>query len=217
MKHTEVERQSLRASLEGGLDALGMKVPAPSVDSMLAFLGLLARWNERFNLSGVRDPQEMITKHLLDSLAISCHLRGPRVLDIGTGAGLPGLPLAIVNPQFTFVLLDSSGKKTRFVVQAVASLGLKNVVVEKNRVEDYRDESGFDTVVCRAVADLVTIVQMAGHLCATQGRILVMKGRYPERELNAISGPWRVNSVTRLEVPGLSAERHLVQMGRAPV
>ncbi len=211
------DTEDLRLSLENGLNVLGVEAPASSVETMLAFLRLLGKWNERFNLSGIRDPGDMIPRHLLDSLAVSPYVRGPRVLDVGTGAGLPGIPLALVNPRYDFVLLDASGKKTRFLVHAVASLGLNNVVIQKNRVEDYRDESGFDTVVCRAVADLATIVQMAGHLCAQDGRILAMKGRYPEHELKAVSGAWRVHGITRLEVPGLSAERHLVEMGRAPV
>lgn len=191
-----------------------LAVPEQARASMVEFLALLHKWNQRFNLTAVRDPEEMVLRHLLDSLAAGPHLRGRRILDVGTGAGLPGIPLALAYPARCFVLLDSGAKKTRFVAHAVGSLGLANAVVEKNRVEDYRDEAGFDTVICRAFGSLNKIVQMSGRLCARTGCILAMKGRYPEQELGEIDSGWWVAGVEKLEVPGLSGERHIVELKR---
>ena len=154
----------------------------------------------------------MIVHHLLDSLAVVPYLKGSLVLDVGTGAGLPGIPLAIARPELSFVLLDSQQKKTRFVRQTVLELGLANVEVVQARVGDFHPAQRFDTVISRAFAALGNFVREVGHLCQPGGRILAMKGRYPETELKEIPEPYTVVAVTELTVPGLRGERHLIQI-----
>jgi 16S rRNA (guanine527-N7)-methyltransferase len=186
-------------------------VPLPAEDRqrLLAFVRLLAKWNAAYNLTAVRDPQAMITRHLLDSLVLLPYLQGPRVLDIGTGPGLPGMPLAIARPDCSFTLLDANAKKTRFVTQAVGELGLKNVDVVQTRVENYRPVEKFDTLVARALSSIADMLMNARHLCAPGGRFLAMKGVYPEEELAAIPADYVVSEVVALKVPGLDAARHL--------
>jgi 16S rRNA (guanine527-N7)-methyltransferase len=175
----------------------------------LAFVRLLAKWNAAYNLTAVRDPEEMITRHLLDSLVLLPYVQGPRVLDIGTGPGLPGIPLAVARPDCSFTLLDANAKKTRFVTQAVGELGLKNVEVVQARVENYRPVEKFDTLVARAFSSIADMLNNAQHLCAPGGRFLAMKGVYPEGELAAIPPDFAVSEVVALKVPGLDAARHL--------
>jgi len=186
-------------------------VPLPAADRqrLLVFVRLLAKWNAAYNLTAVRDPEEMVTRHLLDSLVLLPYLHGSRVLDIGTGPGLPGIPLAVARPDCAFTLLDANAKKTRFVTQAVGELGLKNVDVLQARVENYRPEQKFDTLVARAFSSIAELLKSAQHLCAPGGRFLAMKGVYPEEELAAIPAEFAVSEVLALKVPGLDAARHL--------
>jgi len=186
-------------------------VPLPVADRqrLLVFVRLLAKWNAAYNLTAVRDPEEMVTRHLLDSLVLLPYLHGSRVLDIGTGPGLPGIPLAVARPDCAFTLLDANAKKTRFVTQAVGELGLKNVDVLQARVENYRPEQKFDTLVARAFSSIADMLNSAQHLCAPGGRFLAMKGMYPEEELAAIPAEFAVTEVAALQVPGLDAARHL--------
>jgi len=170
---------------------------------------LLVKWNAAYTLTAVRDPGEMVTRHLLDSLAVAPHLHGRRVLDIGTGPGLPGIPLAIARPALSFTLLDANAKKTRFVTQVVGELALNNVEVVQARVENYRPAEKFDTLVSRAFASIADMLDGARHLCAPEGRFLAMKGTYPEEELAAIPHGF-ASEVLALQVPGLAAQRHLV-------
>ena len=186
-----------------------MPLPVADRQRLLAFVRLLAKWNAAYNLTAVRDPEEMITRHLLDSLVLLPYLQGPRVLDIGTGPGLPGIPLAIARPDCFFTLLDANAKKTRFVTQALGELGLKNVEVVQTRVENYRPVEKFDTLVARAFSSIADMLNNAQHLCAPGGRFLAMKGVYPEEELAAIPADYVVNEVVALKVPGLDAARHL--------
>jgi 16S rRNA (guanine527-N7)-methyltransferase len=196
--------------LRAGLAALGLALPEATQARLLAYTALLAKWNRVYNLTAVGDPAEMVARHLLDSLAVAPYLHGSRVLDVGTGAGLPGIPLALARPELHFALLDSAAKKLRFVVQATAELGLANVETVHARVEAYRPERPFDTVISRAYAALGDFVASAGALCAPDGRLLAMKGAYPQAELAALPGGWMVAEAHRLQVPGLDAERHLV-------
>jgi 16S rRNA (guanine527-N7)-methyltransferase len=167
------------------------------------------------NLTAIRARDQQITKHLLDSLAVQPYLQRNRVLDVGTGAGFPGLPLAFVNPQREFTLLDSVAKKLRFVEHAAATLGLSNVTTVHSRAEQFRPKERFDVVISRAVGRIDAFVQWAGHLVVGGGRLLAMKGRYPHEELQHIPNGWKVAHVHRLIIPGLDDERHLVELCRS--
>jgi 16S rRNA (guanine527-N7)-methyltransferase len=182
---------------------------------LLDYVALLAKWNQVYNLTAGRDPLEMVGRHLLDSLSVLPYLEGRRVLDVGTGAGLPGIPLAVLCPEREFVLLDSNGKKTRFVQQAVAELGLRNVTVVHSRAEDFRADPGFDVVVSRAFAAIADMLTAAGGLCAPGGVILAMKGAHPAAELAALPPGYTLAGVHRLSVPDVHEERHLVCVRRA--
>jgi 16S rRNA (guanine527-N7)-methyltransferase len=202
------------ASLDAGVAAMGISLAAGQRSSLLALIDELRTWNSRFNLTAIRDPRDMVGKHLLDSLSVQPWLRGSSVADVGTGAGFPGLPLAVMNPGRRFTLIESTSKKARFVEHAAATLGLGNVEVVNARAEAYQPPTPFDTVVCRAVGKLADFVKLAGHLCARNGRMFAMKGRHPEAELAGLPAGWRVVAVHRLAVPGLDAQRHLVELAR---
>lgn len=201
--------------LRDGLRAMHLELPEPTCVQLLDYVALLAKWNRAYNLTAVRDPRQMVTRHILDSLAVLPHLHGQSILDVGTGAGLPGIPLALASPERRFVLLDSNGKKTRFVTQAVAELRLKNVQVVRERVESYRPAQTFDTIIARAFSSVGALSEAAGPLCAPGGRLLAMKGIYPVAELEQLPAGYVVREAVRLEVPGLDAERHLVIMERS--
>ena len=211
-REVENERQLalLRKRLVDGVDRLRLTLPANAIDKLMDYVALLARWNQAYNLTAIRDQEQMITHHLLDSLAIANYVNGPRVLDMGTGPGLPGIPLAIALPEISFVLLDSNGKKTRFLVQAKSGLGLANVEVVHSRVEDYQPDLGFNTITARAFASLETMLARSRHLCASAGRYLLMKGRLPKDELGEIPAGFKVRETLALKVPGVEAERHLI-------
>ena len=172
----------------------------------------LERANSQFNLTAIRDRPGMLTKHVLDSLSLHAYLRGTRVADIGTGAGFPGLPLAVVNPARRFALIEATGKKARFAAQAALDMGCANVEVVHTRAESYRPFELFDTVIARALSSLQDFVAYAGHLCAPQGRLLAMKGKRPDEELGAVPKTFRVLAVHRLKLPGLDDERHVVEL-----
>jgi 16S rRNA (guanine527-N7)-methyltransferase len=200
---------SLENVLSAGLAALGLECSDEHRQKLLDYVGLLAKWNRVYNLTAVRKPTDMVTRHLLDSLVVLPYLRGERVLDVGTGAGLPGIPLAIMNPEREFVLLDSNSKKTRFVQQAIVELALDNVQVVHARVEDYRPERSFDVVISRAFATVADMLAGAGHHCAVGGAILAMKGANPAAELQDIGPGYTLERVVALTVPGLDEARHL--------
>lgn len=199
-----------REQLVAGLQALDLPAGADKVECLLAFIALIEKWNKAYNLTAIRKREEMVSLHLLDSLAIIPYLHGTRIIDVGTGAGLPGIPLAIYAPEKEFVLLDSNQKKTRFVQQAVLELKLPNVTVCHSRAEDYRPEKPFDTVLARAFAALPEILHVTRHLLAQHGILLAMKGRPPDDELAQIAVPYALHT---LQVPGIDAERCLVQIG----
>ena len=167
------------------------------------------------NLTAIRDRTQQVTKHLLDSLSVLPWLRGPRVADVGSGAGFPGVPLAITAPQVHFALIESTGKKCRFLEHVRDTLGLANVEVVQARAEGYRAETRFDTVLARAVGPLADLVRNAGALVTGDGRLLAMKGRYPQDELAKKLNGWKLVAVHRLKVPGLDEERHLVELARS--
>ena len=207
--------ETLGIKLETGLDALGLSLSAPACSSLLEYCDLIIKWNQKFNLTSIDDPEQMITHHLLDSLAIMTYLPAGRVLDVGTGAGLPGIPLAIARPQQAFVLLDSNGKKTRFLVQAVGQLGLQNVEIVNQRAEDFRPAELFDVIVSRAFSSVGQFLASCSHLLSPEGRFLAMKGKYPESEIHQLPAGFRLLSSVELKIPGLNAERHLLMLRRS--
>ena len=209
-------RQIEQAIIEG-CGRLNLPLPAGAGVQLVHYLSLLERWNRAYNLTAVRDPDTMVIRHLLDSLSILPWLHGSQVLDVGSGAGLPGIPLAMVRPHCNFCLLDSNGKRTRFLIQAVAELQLTNVSVVRSRVEDYQPAHRFDSIVSRAFATLADLAVGAGRLCAPEGRLLAMKGVFPDDELARLPPGYCVVGVYLLHVPHLEAERHLVHLAPAPV
>jgi 16S rRNA (guanine527-N7)-methyltransferase len=201
---------ALREELASGLAALDIELSPPHGDALLGFIDLLIRWNRAYNLTGTSDPREILQRHLLDSLSILPFLQGDRVLDIGTGAGLPGVPLAICCPEREFHLLDSNGKKMRFLFEVKTRLRLSNLVLIHGRAEDYRYEQGFDTVLSRAVASLGDLVRLSAPLLGPTGCMLAMKGKLAASELAEVEPPYTVRSVQTLQVPGANAVRQIV-------
>jgi 16S rRNA (guanine527-N7)-methyltransferase len=198
--------------LQQGCNALDLTPDTGQQESLLEYLALLAKWNKTYNLTAVRDSRQMVTRHLLDSLAIATHLSGRRFIDVGTGAGLPGIPLAIMFPEREFHLLDSNGKKTRFLFQVKTALCLDNIAVHQARVASFRPAERFDAVLSRAFASLQDMVHGCRHLLAPGGRFLAMKGASPGEELEAVRGECAQTSVYPLTVPGLGEQRHLVEL-----
>ena len=188
---------------------MGVELSNEAVDQLHDLIRLLAKWNRVYNLTSVKGEDQWVSHHLLDSLAISPLVPRGRLLDVGSGGGFPGLPLAVADPQRAVVLLDSNSKKTSFLRQAVSELGLANVAVQTGRVETFAPAALFDVVVSRAFSDLDTFVRLAGPLCKPGGRLMAMKGVYPETELAEVSSAC-VERVIRLQVPTLDAERHVV-------
>lgn len=203
-----------RAELEAGLARLGLTLDASSVEGLLTYLDLLVKWNRVYNLTAITDPKRMVSHHLLDSLAVLPHLDAERLLDVGSGAGLPGIPLALARPELEVTLLEASQKKAAFLQQAAIELKLSNVEAVHARAEDYRPRSPFPRIVSRAFSELSDFVRLTTHLLAQGGRWLAMKGLYPQAEIGRLQGA-RVIEVVRLAVPGLNAERHLVILERA--
>ena len=181
-------------------------------EALLSYLDLLQRWNKTYNLTAVRDPRRMITRHILDSLAIFEWVGKGRLLDAGTGAGLPGVPLAIAAPELEVTLLDSAGKKVRFLNHVKRELALQNITPVQDRLESYEPDITFDSLVSRAFSDLAAFADAARHLVRPATRLLAMKGRYPDTELRGLPDDVRVDSVEKLRVPGLQEDRHLVIM-----
>jgi len=201
--------------LEDGIYELELEERLGGDELLMEYVTELMNWNRVYNLTSVRKPTDIVTRHILDSLTILPYLHGERILDIGTGAGLPGIPLAIACPDREFVLLDSSSKKLRFVQQTLGILNLDNVTLEDCRVEEYQPEVLFDTVICRAFSDLPDFYRYAARLCSSGGRMLAMKGVYPMTEVECLKDKSVIDDVVSLKVPGLDAERHLVIMHAA--
>jgi 16S rRNA (guanine527-N7)-methyltransferase len=206
-----VTRESELELLIAGARDIGIAMDARGAESLLKLVDALELGNAQFNLTAIRDRSSMLRKHVLDSLSVQPYLRGSRIADIGTGAGFPGLPLAIVNPQRRFTLVEATGKKARFAEQTAVQLGVDNVQVVSERAENFRPIALFDTVMARALASLADFAAYAGHLCAPDGRLLAMKGKRPDEEISALPKSFRVLAVHRLKVPGLDDERHLVE------
>ncbi len=200
--------------LTEGTMALNLAVDPEGINKLAKYVGLLAKWSRVYNLTSVRKPRDIVCRHILDSLAIVPYLHGHHILDLGTGAGLPGIPLAAARPDITVTLLDSNAKKLRFVRHVMADLRLDNVRVRHCKMEDYRPAQPFDTVVCRAFSSLADILRHVNEVCTEQGRILAMKGVYPLAEIEELDDPDWVEEVVAITVPGLDAQRHIVILAR---
>jgi 16S rRNA (guanine527-N7)-methyltransferase len=206
-------REALKTQLERGIATLGVTLPEGSVERLLDYRDLLERWNSAYNLTAIRDGREMVARHLLDSLAILPYVHGRSLADLGTGPGLPGIPLAIAEPAREVLMVDSNGKKVRFLREAIRSLKLGNAKALQSRVEDV--EGTFECITARAFASLADMLGWGGHLLAPNGIWLAMKGKHPAEELDGVPEGFRVEAIHALTVPGVEGERHLVVIRRA--
>ena len=193
--------------LQRGIEALGLLLDQQQQGQLMGHLQLLKKWNTAYNLTAITDVPTMITDHTLDSLAVVPYVTAASILDMGAGGGFPGIPLAIAMPDTAFTLLDSNGKKTRFLTQVAHELGLKNVTVVHARVESYREDGCFDAIISRAVGDMAQMIKGSRHLLKTDGHFYWMKGQLPSSELEQLDRPY---SIQALEVPGQAKERHLI-------
>ena len=205
---------SLQTELDGLLAQTDLNITTEQASQLIQLVDLLVKWNKAYNLTSVRDPSQMLVKHIMDSIVVSPHLEGNSFIDVGTGPGLPGLPLAILNPNKHFVLLDSLGKRLRFIRQAILSLGLKNVEIVQSRVEEYKPEIGFDCVLSRAFASLEDMLSWCHHLPNENGHFLALKGQYPESEILNLDSKFKFLESVTLQVPQLDGERCLVKVKR---
>ena len=219
MEATHEKRQAaisraLQQELRQGLEQLGLAANDGQVASLISYLQLLEKWNHHFNLSGIDDIDDMVSMHLLDSLSINAYLQGSIIVDVGTGAGLPGIPLAIMNPEKKFLLIDSNGKKTRFLFQVKIALQIENISIVNTRIEHYQNQQQIDMVMCRAFSSLEDMVTKSQHLFGKETKLLAMKGRYPEQELRELPAGFEVSRVIKLEIPGSETHRHFVEVIR---
>jgi 16S rRNA (guanine527-N7)-methyltransferase len=213
MASAPISLDHLRPALEAGLAVLGL-ASEPLTARLLDYLQLLVRWNATYNLTAIRDPAEMVSKHLLDSLAVAPFVAGS-LADIGSGAGLPGIPLALAMPELTVTVVESNGKKARFLREAKRQLGLENLSVGESRAESFAPSERFDCLVSRAFGSLAEFARVGGHLLKDDGRLLAMKGLEPADEVAALPAGWRVSATHVLDVPGLAARRHLLVIERS--
>jgi len=197
---------------------IGIEISDFQVEQLIKYLELLIKWNKTYNLTAIRDPEEMLTKHLIDSLSIAPHIQNKEnhnILDVGTGPGLPGIPMSILYPEIEFLLLDSNGKKTRFLTQCKIMLGLKNIQVFNGRVEEANVDKKFDQILSRAFTSLGNMVDLCSHLLADKGQFLAMKGIAPESEADDISSAFQIKESIQLCVPGCDEQRHLIIIERS--
>jgi 16S rRNA (guanine527-N7)-methyltransferase len=207
---------SLAAKLAEGIAGLGLNLPAQAQSRLLEYLALLQKWNRTYNLTAVREPSKMVGQHLLDCLAVVPHATARTIADVGSGAGLPGIPLALALPQASVTLLESNHKKAAFLQQAKIELKLDNVTVACERVEARQPGAAFEMVISRAFSDLAEFATLAGRHVAPGGRLAAMKGIYPHEEITQLPAGWRLHEAIALTVPGLRAQRHLLLIGREP-
>lgn len=198
--------------LKTALEKNKITLTEPAQQQLLNYLALMQNWNRVYNLTSITDPSDMVYLHIIDSLVIDPYLHGITNLDVGTGAGLPGIPLAITRPDKQWTLLDKNSKKTRFLTQAVAELKLTNVNITHNRCEDFHPPSGFDSILSRAFGSLQMFAETTEHLLNERGMLIAMKGKYPEEELKHIPEHFQLVDVTQLNVKGIDIERHLIRL-----
>lgn len=205
--------QQNHTELQSGIKTLGLSCSSDQIDQLLAYLEMLQRWNKAYNLTAIREPIQMVRLHLLDSLAIHPYVQGAKkVIDVGTGPGLPGIPLAILNPDINFTLLDSNGKKTRFLFQAISELSLTNATEINQRAEKYQSQQLFDIVLSRAFSSISDMLGYCDHLVSETGCFLAMKGKKPDSELSQITKDYKVVDLSQINVPHIESERHLVKI-----
>ena len=209
MSGSKLQKQD---QLKLGLERLHLSCNEKQINQLLNYLDLLERWNKAYNLTAIRDPFDMINLHLLDSLAISVELQGDRFIDVGTGPGLPGIPLAIMNQNKNFTLLDSNGKKTRFLFQTKLELGLDNISEVNQRVQDFHTKQTYDCVLSRAFSSLGDMVENCHHLLNQNGYFLAMKGKLPQTELRELPKNYKVEKLHSINVPGVEGQRHLIKI-----
>lgn len=212
MKSVTVDRAVLLARLSELLQQTALNVSSAQQDMLIELVMLLHKWNRAYNLTSVRDPIEMLSRHIIDSLVVSPYLHGQRIADVGTGPGLPGLPLAIIHPDKEFVLIDSLGKRITFIRQVVHQLGLTNVTAVQSRVENFQPDQGFSSVISRAFASLADMLAWCHHLPSADGHFLALKGQLAADEIATVPAAYTIESTPRLEVPGLDGQRHLVDI-----
>jgi len=203
--------KNIGQQIQQGSEKLGLKLTDDQISRLETYVGLLDKWNKVYNLSAIRDPNEMVSRHILDSLTILPYLKGDSLLDVGTGAGLPGIPVAIMHPEIAVTLLDTNSKKTRFLQQVKAELALDNVTVVHARVEE-AELPKFAMVTARAFATIKDIIDLTGQHCDDAGCLLLMKGVRPDEELDAMSGGFKLQDVVTLTVPDCEGQRHLVRL-----
>jgi 16S rRNA (guanine527-N7)-methyltransferase len=201
---------SPREQLAIGLARLQLVLPNEDFAQLIAFVALLGKWNRTYNLTAIREPSKVVSHHILDSLAVLPYVRGDRIADVGSGPGFPGIPIAVARPRMSCSLIESNHKKSAFLRQCVTELGLRNVEVVTERVENWMPSTRFDSVISRAFADLNGFIDVSRHLCAENGVMLAMKGLYPDEELAQLQETVTLQSIEKIEVPGISAARHLV-------
>jgi 16S rRNA (guanine527-N7)-methyltransferase len=205
---------STEDQLKRGLIALGLALNRDTQRRLLDYIALIEKWNRVYNLTAIREPEKMVSHHLLDSLAVAPHLRAKRLLDVGSGAGLPGVPLALAEPEMQVTLLDSNHKKAAFLNQAVMELHLKNAEVCSERVESWQTQTRFDVIISRAFADMGEFVRVTRHLLAPGGMFAAMKGLHPYEEIDKLPRECKVLQVLPLAIPGVEGARHLVLIGQ---
>lgn len=212
---SQVDTEKLSGILSTGIESMGLMVTQEQQQKLIAYVALMHKWNKAYNLTSVREPEQMVVKHLLDSLSVMPHISAQNVIDVGTGPGLPGMPLAIVLPETRFTLLDSLGKRVRFMKQCVHELKLENVECVHDRVEAHTEKAPYDIVLSRAFASLKDMLHWCEHLVDSNGKYLALKGQFPQSEIDEVSNHFCVDSVLTLEVPDLVGERHLVTIHKA--
>lgn len=207
MNFSPILQQQLRQQLQVILQELQLHLSPDSQDKIIRYLDLLVLWNKSYNLTAIRDPEAMMVKHIADSLAVAPYIKANRIIDIGTGAGLPGIPLSLVFPDQHWTLLDSNGKKIRFLLQVKAELQLSNVEIVQARIDDYKPQQCYDGLITRAWTQLDVMIEQIRHVCCPGAHLWAMKGKYPSEELSDLKQSYQVQSI---KVPGLNDQRHLV-------
>ena len=205
-------QEELLSLLQKSVNQLDIKVSEPQQQKLIAFVLMMDKWNKAYNLTSVRNPKDMVLKHLVDSIVIAPHLSGQVYIDVGTGPGLPGIPLAILHPELTFILLDSLGKRVRFMKQVAYELKIDNIQPVQSRVEDYQSSLVIDGVISRAFASLKDMLHWCQHLVDSSGLFLALKGQLPEEEISQLPAEYSVVDIIKLQVPGLEGDRHLVKI-----